>query len=188
MSPNLDFQRDLIALIPHMRAFARGLCGDPVVADDLAQEALLSAWRRQETFRRGTNMRGWVFMIVRNHFFSLKRRAWRLVALDPEVAERTLVCAPVAEDVVCLDEVRRALARLPEHQREALLLVGAGELSYQEAAELTGVHIGTVKSRVCRARHALMQMLWRQSVEQAPDAATLALDLMFDEMKRARAA
>lgn len=159
MTEPFDFERKLVALIPHMRAFARGLCGDAVLADDLAQDALLRAWRRQETFKPGTNMRGWVFMIVRNQFFSLKRRAWRSVALDPEVAARTLVCAPSAEHVLELDDVRRALARLPDHQREAVILVGAGELSYQEVAELTGVHIGTVKSRVCRARHALTEML-----------------------------
>lgn len=88
MTEPFDFERELVALIPHMRAFARGLCGDTILADDLAQDALLRAWRRQETFKPGTNMRGWVFMIVRNQFFSLKRRAWRSVELAPKSPHR----------------------------------------------------------------------------------------------------
>jgi RNA polymerase sigma-70 factor (ECF subfamily) len=188
MTEPYDFQRELIALIPHMRAFARGLCGDATLADDLAQDALLRAWRRQETFRPGTNMRGWVFMIVRNQFFSLKRRSWRAVSLDPEVAARTLVCAPAADNVLDLDDVRRAIARLPDHQREALLLVGAGELSYEEAAELTGVHIGTVKSRVSRARHALVQMLSAGDIDDHGPLASSALSIFFGNIQQAQAA
>lgn len=188
MTEPFDFQRELVALIPHMRAFARGLCGDATLADDLAQDALLRAWRRQETFRPGTNMRGWLFMIVRNQFFSLKRRSWRAVALDPEVAHQTLVCAPAVDDALELDDVRRALARLPDHQREALLLVGAGELACQEAAELTGVHVGTVKSRVCRARHALAQMLSRPDIGQAAQPLSQGLSLIMSEIGQAAAA
>lgn len=188
MTNVFDFQRELVALIPHMRAFARGLCGDATLADDLAQDALLRAWRRQETFQPGTNLRAWVFMIVRNEFFSLKRRSWRSVPLDPGVAEQSLICAPAADDVLALDDVRRALARLPDYQREALLLVGAGELSYQEAADLTGVHVGTVKSRVCRARHALALAL--QDRPQAPERpeSDLGLDAIMGEIRQAMAA
>jgi len=188
MTEPFDFQRELVALIPHMRAFARGLCGDAILADDLAQEALLRAWRGQANFKPGTNMRGWVFMIVRNQFFSLKRRSWRSVELDPDVAARTLTCAPAAPDVLALDDLRRALARLPDHQREALLLVGAGELSYQDVAELTGVHIGTVKSRVSRARYALAELLAHDQVVRDGHPPSQALARILGEIQQALAA
>ena len=154
-----DFQRDLIALIPQTRAFACSLCGDASLADDLAQEALLRAWHRQETFAAGTNLRAWLFMILRNTFYSHGRRAWRSVALDPEVAERVLVTDGGQEGRLDLQDLRQALGVLPDHQREALILVGASGMTYQEASALTGVSIGTVKSRVCRARLTLQRVL-----------------------------
>src|SRR5687768_16969419 len=85
------FTRDLTALIPHMRAFARGLCGDMTAAEDLAQEALARAWSARASYQPGTNLKGWVFTILRNQFYSDKRRSWRDIPLDQEKAERTLV-------------------------------------------------------------------------------------------------
>ncbi len=153
------FERELIALIPHMRAFARSLCRDVTAADDLAQDALAKAWRSRDSYQMGSNMKAWTFMIVRNQFLSEKRRDWRSQQLDPEVAERTLVAADNPDASLALDDVRLALAMLPFEQREALIMVGAGGLSYQEAAEATGVPTGTVKSRVSRARVALQAVL-----------------------------
>lgn len=158
-APSADFERDLVALIPQMRAFARSLCNNPIEADDLAQDALAKAWKNRSSYQLGTNLKAWTFMIVRNQFYSDKRRSWRSSQLDPEVAERTLVAVDDPLSVLALDDVRQALAMLPDPQREALVMVGAGGLSYEEAAQVAGVAIGTIKSRVSRARIGLQQLL-----------------------------
>lgn len=184
-----DFQRDLIALIPQLRAFARSLCGDATLADDLAQEALLRAWRRQETYSTGTNLRAWMFMILRNTFYSHRRKAWRSASLDPELAERLLVTDGGQEGRLDLQDLRRALDVLPDHQREALILVGASGMTYQEAAALTGVTIGTVKSRVCRARLSLQQVLaWDRPAQDDPAPANRALRLIMGQLDQVIAA
>jgi RNA polymerase sigma-70 factor (ECF subfamily) len=154
-----QFRRELVALIPHLRAFARTLCGDPAAADDLAQDAMLKAWDARASFQLGTNMKAWTFMILRNQFYSEKRRSWRQSQLDQEAAERTLVAADDPEAPVALDELRLALRSLPDEQREALVLVGAGGFAYEEAADICGCAVGTVKSRVSRARRALQAAL-----------------------------
>src|ERR1700743_840517 len=139
MADKDDFARDLIAMVPPMRAFARMLCGGNVTeADDLAQDAWTKAWANRDSFTPGTNLKAWCFMILRNQFYSDKRRSWRSQPLDPEVAEQTLIANTNPTGNLELDEMRRALAMLPESQREALILVGAGGLSYEEAAEITG--------------------------------------------------
>lgn len=153
------FKRELTVLIPHMRAFARTLTGDPTAADDLAQDALMKAWDARASYQMGTNMKAWTFMILRNQFYSEKRRSWRMSQLDQEAAERTLVAVDDPESPVALDELRLALNSLPEEQREALILVGAGGFAYEEAAEICQCAVGTVKSRVSRARRALQSLL-----------------------------
>ena len=153
------FKRDLVALIPHLRAFARTLCGEAAAADDLAQDAILKAWDARSSFQMGTNMKAWTFMILRNQFYSEKRRSWRQSQLDQDAAERTLVAADDPEAPVALDEMRLALGMLPSEQREALILVGAGGFAYEEAADICGCAVGTVKSRVSRARRALQGIL-----------------------------
>jgi len=158
-APSANFERDLVALIPQMRAFARSLCNNPFEADDLAQEALTKAWKNRGSYQLGTNLKAWTFMIVRNQFYSEKRRSWRSSQLNPEVAERTLVAVDDPVSVLALDDVRQALAMLPDPQREALVMVGAGGLSYEEAAQVAGVAVGTIKSRVSRARIGLQQLL-----------------------------
>ncbi|MFN3815768.1 sigma-70 family RNA polymerase sigma factor [Brevundimonas sp.] len=155
------FKTQLVALIPHLRAFARTLAGDPTAADDLAQDAMMKAWDARASYQMGTNMKAWTFMILRNQFYSEKRRSWRQSQLDQEAAERTLVAVDDPEAPVALDELRLALASLPEEQREALVLVGAGGFAYEEAAEICNCAVGTVKSRVSRARRALQQTLER---------------------------
>jgi RNA polymerase sigma-70 factor (ECF subfamily) len=153
------FRRELVQLIPHLRAFARTLCGDPAAADDLAQDAMMKAWDARTSFQMGTNMKAWTFMILRNQFYSEKRRSWRQSQLDQEAAERTLIAVDDPEAPVALDELRQGLAMLPAEQREALILVGAGGFAYEEAAEICGCAVGTVKSRVSRARRALHAIL-----------------------------
>jgi RNA polymerase sigma-70 factor (ECF subfamily) len=153
------FKRELVQLIPHLRAFARTLTGDPTAADDLAQDAMMKAWDARASFQLGTNMKAWTFMILRNQFYSEKRRSWRQSQLDQEAAERTLVAIDDPGSPIALDELRLGLNMLPAEQREALILVGAGGFAYEEAADICGCAVGTVKSRVSRARKALQSLL-----------------------------
>jgi RNA polymerase sigma-70 factor, ECF subfamily len=153
------FKRELTALIPQLRAFARTLTGDATQADDLAQDAMMKAWSARTSFELGTNMKAWTFMILRNQFYSEKRRSWRQSQLDQEAAERTLVAPDDPMAPVALDELRQGLGMLPPEQREALILVGAGGFAYEEAAAICGCAVGTVKSRVSRARRALEAVL-----------------------------
>ncbi|MPN09632.1 Beta-barrel assembly-enhancing protease [bioreactor metagenome] len=103
------FKAELVTLIPHLRAFARTLTGDPTAADDLAQEAMMKAWDARASYQMGTNMKAWTFMILRNQFYSEKRRSWRQTQLDQEAAERTLIAVDDPEAPVALDELRQAL-------------------------------------------------------------------------------
>ena len=153
------FKRELTSLIPHLRAFARTLTGDATAADDLAQDALMKAWSARASFEMGTNMKAWTFMILRNQFYSEKRRSWRTSQLDQEAAERTLVASDDPMAPLALNELRQGLATLPAEQREALILVGAGGFAYEEAAAICNCAVGTVKSRVSRARRALEAVL-----------------------------
>jgi RNA polymerase sigma-70 factor (ECF subfamily) len=155
------FQADLVALIPQLRAFARSLTGDATAADDLAQDAMMKAWDARASYEIGTNMKAWLFHILRNQFYSDKRRSWRQSQLDQETAERTLFAVDDPSAPIALNEVRMAMGMLPAEQREALVLVGAGGLSYEEAAAICGCAVGTVKSRVSRARSALAGILQR---------------------------
>jgi len=182
--PTSDFRTDLIGLIPHMRAFARSLCNDRAYADDLAQDALAKALASEKSFTMGTNMKAWVFMILRNQFYSEKRRSWRQTQLDQEAAERTLVAVDDPEAPVALDELRLSLAQLPAEQREALILVGAGGFAYEEAAEICGCAVGTVKSRVSRARKALHVILDDGSYERDGGAAGDAMRSILADAER----
>lgn len=154
-----DFKKELEGLIPHLRAFARNLCGKPDMADDLAQDTLLKAWAARKRYKAGTNMRAWVFVILRNQFLSQMRRSRFKGEWDDTVAERMLSTPAHQDHQMQLSDLQRALMRLPEAQREALILVGAGGFSYEEAAEICDCAIGTVKSRVARARAALDEMI-----------------------------
>ena len=179
-----DFERDLIALIPHMRAFARSLCGDPAQADDLAQDALAKALKSRDSYQLGTNMKAWLFMILRNQFYSEKRRSWRGSQLDQEVAEKTLHAVDDPSSALELNDVRMALQMLPDVQREALVMVGAGGFSYEEAAEIAGVAVGTVKSRVSRARAALQAILDAGDLRRDSASAQDAMSAIMADVPR----
>lgn len=153
------FKRELTGVIPHLRAFARGLCGRPDLADDLVQETLLKAWAAQERFEPGTSMRAWTFVILRNAYLTDMRRNRFRGEYDESVAERTLTAPAGQEGPLHLADMHRALLTLPHERREALLLVGAGGFSYEEAAEICQCAVGTIKSRVGRARAALTRMI-----------------------------
>jgi len=155
----IAFKRELTGVIPHLRAFARGLCGRPDLADDLVQEALLKAWAAQERFEPGTSMRAWTFVILRNAYLTDMRRNRFRGEYDEGVAERTLTAPAGQEGPLHLSDMHRALLTLPPERREALLLVGAGGFSYEEAAEICPCAVGTIKSRVGRARATLSRMI-----------------------------
>ncbi len=184
--PALDaaFKAEIVTLIPHLRAFARTLCGNATAADDLAQDALMKAWDARASFQMGTNMKAWTFMILRNQFYSEKRRSWRQTQLDQEAAEQTLVAVEDPEAPVALDELRLSLGMLPPEQREALILVGAGGFAYEEAAEICGVAVGTVKSRVSRARRALLAILEAGAYDRDGRAAGDAMGSILADAER----
>ena len=155
----------LLAELPPLRAFAISLTGSPDRADDLVQETVMKAWAAHASFTEGTSMRAWLFTIMRNTFFSQYRKTRREVQdVDGEAAGR-LVSSPAQMGHVDLADFRAALDQLPPDQREALILIGASGFSYEEAAEISGCAVGTVKSRVNRARQKLMQILSIDSLD-----------------------
>lgn len=171
MTVSVSLSRDLVAQMPNLRAFAHSLCGNPDEADDLVQETLMRAWANIHSFREGTNLRAWLFTILRNAFYSSRRRRRNETEdQDGKAAER-LVAIESQDRYMDLQDFRHALVRLPEEQREALILIGASGFSYEEAAEICGCAIGTVKSRVSRARRRLAEMLALDAPsEQPPEA------------------
>lgn len=159
-----DFKVELAGIIPHLRAFGRSLSGNRDTADDLVQETLLKAWNARARYQAGTNMRAWTFIILRNLFLSQVRRSRFTGEWDDLAAERALA-APASQDKqIELADVQRALQQLPDAQREALILIGAGGFAYEEAAEICGVAVGTIKSRVARGRVALEDLLQGQGL------------------------
>jgi RNA polymerase sigma-70 factor (ECF subfamily) len=144
----------------------------------------MKAWDARASFEMGTNMKAWTFMILRNQFYSEKRRSWRQSQLDQEAAERTLVAADDPSAPVALDELRQGLGMLPPEQREALILVGAGGFAYDEAAAICGCAVGTVKSRVSRARRALHEILERGDYDRDGKAAGDAMGSILAQAER----
>jgi RNA polymerase sigma-70 factor (ECF subfamily) len=153
------FKRDLLATLPHLRAFARGLSGRPDAADDLVQEAAIKAWGARDRFTPGTNIRAWTFAILRNHYLSELRRARFHADYDPDLAERLLTIDAAQEEGLHVADMEVALQKLSPERREALLLVGAGGFTYEQAAQISECAIGTMKSRVARARAELVRLL-----------------------------
>lgn len=162
---DVGFKAELVKLIPHLRAFAFSI-SRAAEAEDLAQDAMVKAWRARASYEPGSNFKAWVFTILRNQHTSLARRAWRSQPLDPGVAESTLMASddPMASEELL--DVRSAMLLLSFEQRQALALVGAAGLSYKETAEICGCAEGTVKSRVSRARAELLAILDRRKHRQ----------------------
>lgn len=154
-----DFRDQLVAIIPSLRAFGRGLCGTRDMADDMVQDAMTRAWAARQSYAAGSNFRAWMFMILRNHYYTTLRKNARMVSWDPEVAERVLVAGPTQQDGLNVQDVQKALQKLPAEQREVLLLIGANGVSYEEAADIMGCAIGTIKSRLARGRVALTALI-----------------------------
>src|SRR5215472_19060439 len=166
----------MLEAVPSLRAFAISLCGNVDRADDLVQEALLRAWANMGSFQPGTNMSAWLFTILRNLFRSEYRKRRREVEdVDGSYAE-SLTSLPDQNSRLEINEFREALRLLPPEQRESLILVGASGFSYEEAAQICGCAVGTIKSRVNRARTRLAEILSIDSVSDfGPDYETRAV-------------
>ena len=160
MNRSNEFRDELIAAIPGLRAFGISLTSRSDRADDLVQETLMKAWKHHESFEAGTNLKAWLYTILRNEFYSQLRKRSREVE-DADGAYSSRVAIP-AEQHGHLDmaDLKNALERLPPDQREAIILVGASGFSYEEAAEICHVAIGTIKSRVNRARNKLGELMF----------------------------
>lgn len=156
---DMDFHVKLTASIPHLRAFGRSLCGCRDMADDLSQETLLKAWAAREHFVAGTSFHAWTFTILRNVYFGQIRRQRFVGDYDEVEAERLLNTPATQQSGLQAADVLRALATLPAAQREVLILAAVGHVSYEEMAEICNVAIGTIKSRIARARAALSATL-----------------------------
>ncbi|WP_395449721.1 RNA polymerase sigma factor [Aminobacter sp. UC22_36] len=159
MAASLGFKGDLLATIPGLRAFAMSLSQNADRADDLVQETLVKAWDKQSSFQPGTNLKAWLFTILRNEFYSQMRKRGREVQDSDGLLTARLAVHPSQHGRLDLDDFRKALEQLPEDQREAIILIGASGFSYEEAAEICGCAVGTIKSRVSRARNRLQEIL-----------------------------
>ena len=158
MPPN-NFRDDLVAEIKNLRAFAISLSGSVSLADDLVQETLLRAWSKSDKFQPGTSLRAWLLTILRNIYYSNYRKRAREVQDSEGAYARRLTVSGDQESHLDLEDFRKALTKLPAEQREVLTLVGASGLSYEEAAAICQVEIGTIKSRLSRARAKLVELL-----------------------------
>jgi RNA polymerase sigma-70 factor (ECF subfamily) len=149
--------RSLVALIPRLRRYARALVGDRAAADDLVQDTLERAWAKLHLFRQGTDLRAWLFTVMHNVHVNRMRAARPTDALDEEMPE--LAQRPAQGDALLVRDLDRAIATLPVTQREVLLLVALEDLSYEETARVLGIPIGTVMSRLARAREKLRVLM-----------------------------
>jgi RNA polymerase sigma-70 factor (ECF subfamily) len=152
--------------LPHLRAFARTLANSRDQADDLVGEAVARALAAAHQFRPGTNFKAWIFTILRNAFYTEGRKRWsRVVALDDNAYYQPSI-GPTQEDSLAFCDFRRAFVQLSPRQREVLMLVGNSDLSYEEVAEQCRCPVGTVKSRVSRARLDLKRILDEEQMVQ----------------------
>jgi RNA polymerase sigma-70 factor (ECF subfamily) len=176
MTLNPNTRDEILSAVPSLRAFAISLCGNVDRADDLVQETLLRALANIESFQPGTNMSAWLFTILRNFFRSEYRKRRREVEDNDGTYAETLKSHPEQSSRVEFSEFKTALAKLPPDQREALILVGASGFSYEEAAAICECAVGTIKSRVNRARTRLAELLAIESADDfGPDHTTRAI-------------
>ncbi|MGJ8610851.1 MAG: RNA polymerase sigma factor [Octadecabacter sp.] len=172
-----DPRDELVTHLPALRAFALSLTRNRATADDMMQDTVLKAWTNMDKFQAGTNMRAWLFTILRNNFYTSRRKSNREVADVDNVFSDTLSVKPDHDGRLQMMDFKQAFDQLPDEQREALILVGASGFSYDEAAETCGVATGTIKSRVNRARAKLTELLNLDEGDalELTDAATTAV-------------
>ena len=152
-----QFRDELMQSVPYLRAFARVLCGHADQANELSQEAVSEAWDRRASFAPGTNLKASLFKLLRNNYYARRGLEWNGATQagdsDGQMGDEEL------PNAVELKELAHALGTLSDEQREALILVGASGFAYKEAASICDCAVGTIKSRVARARNALYQVL-----------------------------
>ena len=158
-APPPDPRDELPDHLPALRAFAISLTRDATQADDLVQDTIVKAWSNFDKFTPGSNLRAWLFTILRNTFFSAKRKTKREVPDPDGIHTAGLYEKPAHDGRLAFSDFQTAFDKLSPQQREVLILVGASGFSYEEAAEMTGVAVGTVKSRANRARQKLCELL-----------------------------
>ncbi|HVI30796.1 sigma-70 family RNA polymerase sigma factor [Phenylobacterium sp.] len=178
MTATTSWRDQVVGLIPALRAFAWSLSHNGSDADDLVQDTLIKAWTNRDKFEPGTNLRAWLFTILRNTYYTNVLRRRREVRDETGEYAATLKSAPTQDWSVAMRSLQNALQQLPDEHREALILVGAAGLSYEEAADICGCALGTIKSRVNRARARLLKIM------DADDATDV---MAIDHMVAARA-
>ena len=169
MDSSTSWRDEVVGLIPALRAFAWSLSHNGSDADDLVQDTLIKAWSNRDKFEPGTNLRAWLFTILRNTYYTHLLRRRREVRDETGAYASTLRYGPMQDWSLAVRTLQAALAELPDEHREALILVGAAGLSYEEAAAVCGCALGTIKSRVNRARAKLMRLM---DVEDSSDVIT----------------
>jgi RNA polymerase sigma-70 factor (ECF subfamily) len=157
----MDEAKRLVELIPRLRRYARALVGERSSADDLVQDTLERAWAKLHLYRRGTDLRAWLFTVMHNVHVNRVRATRAIDPLDEEMPE--LAQRGTQPDALLVRDLDRAIARLPADQRAVLLLVTLEEMSYEEVARTLGIPIGTVMSRLSRAREKLRAMMLGQT-------------------------
>ena len=172
-----DPRDELVTHLPALRAFALSLTRNRATADDMMQDAVLKAWSKMDTFTPGTNMRAWLFTILRNTYYTSRRKLNREVADIDNVFSEKMSVKPDHDGRLQMMDFKQAFDQLPDEQREALILIGASGFSYEDAGEMCGVATGTMKSRVNRARAKLTELLQLDEDEalELTDSATLAV-------------
>lgn len=174
---DMDPKEELVTHLPALRAFALSLTRNRATADDMLQDAVLKAWTNMDNFQKGTNMRAWLFTILRNNYYSSRRKLNREVADIDNVFSDTLSVKPDHDGRLQMMDFKDAFDQLADEHREALILVGASGFSYDDAADMCGVATGTMKSRVNRARAKLTELLALEDDEglELTDSATMAV-------------
>ena len=172
-----DPRGELVEHLPALRAFALSLTREGAAADDLVQDTIVKAWTNMDKFQVGTNLRAWLFTILRNTFYSARRKTRHEVSDTDGIHAARQATRPEHDGRLAMNDFRTAFAKLPDEQREALVMVGASGFSYEEAAEMTGVAVGTVKSRANRGRRRLAELLHLKEGEEfeMTDRATMAV-------------
>ncbi|TLG77027.1 sigma-70 family RNA polymerase sigma factor [Methylocystis sp. B8] len=172
-----SFGDQMVAQMPYLRAFAISLCGSHSLADDLVQDTLVKAWSHADSFQPNTNLRAWLVTILRNTYFSSYRKRSREVQDSDNLLAQQIPVKGGQESALTLADVQSALDKLAPEHKEILLMIGITELSYEEAAEICGVAIGTVKSRLNRARAKLAEhlgLLTPNDIDTDPTVSDLA--------------
>lgn len=172
-----DPQDEMLEHLPSLRAFAMSLTRDKALGDDLVQETIVRAWSNIDQFEPGTNMRAWLFTILRNCFYTMRRKQKREVADEDGMIAGQMSEKPAHDGHLALEEFKEAFAQLRDEQREALLLVGVSGFSVEEAAEMCGCAPGTIKSRASRGRKRLAELMSLEDGElpMETDAVTLGV-------------